>query len=179
MADDEKKLIKKIKKGNQQAFQKLYQLHVDYALRTAYAISKNKNDASDIVQETFIRVFRNIDSYDINRPFRAWLYRILINESNRLLRKRTRSEVTIDSEQLLDYLGRQSTQSKPLDELDEAIDELEEHHKTVIILKYLNGFSEKEIAEILGLNQNTVKSRLYQARNKLRSKLGGREHEWE
>ncbi|MDY7045959.1 sigma factor [Virgibacillus sp. M23] len=67
MVDKETRLIKKIKKGNHQAFKKLYDRFADYSLRTAFAITKNQSDASDIVQETFIRVYRNIDSYDMSR----------------------------------------------------------------------------------------------------------------
>ncbi|RKQ33464.1 RNA polymerase sigma factor [Oceanobacillus halophilus] len=167
------KLIRKIKKGNQQAFKQLYDLYADYSLRTAYAITNNTSDAADIVQETFIKVYRNIDSYDIEKPFKPWFYRILVNESNRFLKKKSKEAISIESEQLLDFLNQQV--EEPIDNRDvtSALKQLDEKHRTALILKYLNGFTEKEIAEIFELNVNTVKSRLYQGRQRLKRMLGG------
>lgn len=177
MADLERKLIKKIKKGNQQAFRTLYDSYVDYALRTAYAITRNNSDAADIVQETFIKVYRNIDSFDLKRPFKPWFYRILINESRRFLKKRSRAGVTASSDELLDYLHQSQFEVKSYDDLGIALENLPERTRTLLILKYLNAFTEKEIAEMLEMNVSTVKSRLYKARNDLRACLGGAAHE--
>lgn len=177
MADLEGKLIKKIKKGNQQAFRTLYDSYVDYALRTAYAITRNNSDAADIVQETFIKVYRNIDSFDLKRPFKPWFYRILINESRRFLKKRSRAGVTTSSDELLDYLHQSQFEVKNYDDLGIALENLPESTRTLLILKYLNAFTEKEIAEMLEMNVSTVKSRLYKARNDLRACLGGAENE--
>ena len=172
MADQDIKLIKKIKKGNQQAFRVLYDSYVDYALRTAYAITKNKSDAADIVQETFIKVFRNIDSFDMNKLFRPWFYRILINESMRFLKRNSREAVT-SSDQLLDYLHHFQNEIRSYENLGIALDNLPKDTRTLLILKYLNAFTEKEIAEMLDISVGAVKSRLYKARNELRAGLGG------
>ncbi|WP_085993923.1 RNA polymerase sigma factor [Oceanobacillus senegalensis] len=167
------KLIKKVKKGNQQSFKQLYDLYADYSLRTAYGITGNISDAADIVQETFIKVYRHIDSYDSEKPFKPWFYRILINESRRLLKKRSKDAISVESEQMLDSLHGHETNQLDLDSLHDAIEQLDAKHRTIIILKYLNGFKEKEIAEIFDMNVNTVKSRLYQARQRLKEILGG------
>ncbi|WP_121604029.1 RNA polymerase sigma factor [Virgibacillus sp. Bac332] len=173
MVDKETRLIKKIKKGNHQAFKNLYDRFADYSLRTAFAITKNQSDASDIVQETFIRVYRNIDSYDMSRSFKAWFYQILINETRRYMKKKTKQARSIESDQLLDFLHQQTEEAYHFDDLYLAMDKLEENHRTVIILKYLNGFTEKDIAEVLELNVNTVKSRLFKARKQLKGMMGG------
>ena len=172
MADQDVKLIKKIKKGNQQAFRALYDNYVDYALRTAYAITRNKSDAADIVQDTFIKVFRNINSFDMKRSFRPWFYRILINESRRFLKRNSREAVT-SSQQLLDYLHHSRNEIRMQENLSVALDNLPEDMRTLLILKYLNAFTEKEIAEMLDISVGAVKSRLYKARNELRAGLGG------
>lgn len=173
MADHDGRLIKKIKKGNQQAFRALYDNYVDYALRTAYAITRSNSDAADIVQETFIKVYRNIDSFDLKKSFKPWFYRILINESRRFIKKRSREGVTTSSDELLDYLHQSQFEVKNYDDLGIALDNLPENTRTLLILKYLNAFTEKEIAEMLEMNVSTVKSRLYKARNDLRACLGG------
>ncbi|WP_249869435.1 RNA polymerase sigma factor [Oceanobacillus saliphilus] len=173
MAEHEVKLIKKIKKGNQQAFKKLYDRYADYSLRTVYAITNNTSDASDIVQETFIKVYRNIDSYNTAMPFKPWFYQILINESRRYMKKKSKEAINSGSEQLLDHLNYRLEEEQDFEQLESAMDQLGPHHRTVLVLKYLNGFSEKEIAEVLELNVNTVKSRLYKARQQLKAVIGG------
>ena len=80
-------LICKVKSGDRKAFEELYNLYADQGLRTALAITKNKSNAADAVQETFIRVYNNIKSFDETKPFKPWFYKILINECNRLLSK--------------------------------------------------------------------------------------------
>ncbi|MGJ9458314.1 RNA polymerase sigma factor [Oceanobacillus sp. CF4.6] len=173
MVDQEIRLIKKIKKGNQQAFKKLYDIYADYSLRTAYAITNNNSDASDIVQETFIKVYRNIDSFDIKKPFQPWFYQILVNESRRYMKKKSKEAISMENERLLDRLNHQIEEERDFEQLESAMEQLDEHHRTVLILKYLNGFSEKDIAEVLELNVNTVKSRLYKARQQLKAVIGG------
>lgn len=173
MADKDGKLIKKIKKGNQQAFRILYDRYANYALRTAYAITRSRSDAADVVQETFIKVYRNIDTFDLNKAFKPWFYRILINESRRFLKKNSRESVTTSSDVLLDYLHQSQNEMKSYENLNIALEYLPENTRTLLILKYLNAFTEKEIADMLELNLSTVKSRLYKARNDLRASLGG------
>lgn len=173
MADKDGKLIKKIKKGNQQAFRILYDRYANYALRTAYAITRSRSDAADVVQETFIKVYRNIDTFDLNKAFKPWFYRILINESRRFLKKHSRESVTTSSDVLLDYLHQSQNEMKSYENLNIALEYLPENTRTLLILKYLNAFTEKEIADMLELNLSTVKSRLYKARNDLRASLGG------
>ncbi|MEC2157873.1 RNA polymerase sigma factor [Virgibacillus halodenitrificans] len=176
MFDREKKLIRKIKNGDQEAFEKLYNTYADYSLRTAYGITKNQSDASDIVQETFIKVYRNLDKYDMKKPFKPWFYQILINEAKRYIAKKSKQAISMETEQLLDYFNSKKTDSDSevwIEDLEVAMEELDDNHRTVLILKYLNEFKEKEIAEILELNVNTVKSRLYKARQRLKEIVWG------
>ncbi|WP_431802217.1 RNA polymerase sigma factor [Halobacillus andaensis] len=175
--DVERKLIQKVRKGNQKAFKKLYDLYSGYALRTAFAIAKSEADAADIVQETFIRVYRSFDSYDETKPFKPWFYRILMNETNRLLKKRSDPRSVIIDVEKDEALHPVSSVQGEYEDLQEALDQLDHHHKTVLVLKYLHGFSEKEIAAILDENQNTIKSRLFKGRKKLKQVLGAIEHE--
>lgn len=175
----EKKWIKKIKKGDQQAFKNLYDMYGEYALRTAYAITNSKDHATDIVQEAFIKVYRNIYTFDLNKPFKPWFYKILLNESRRYMKMQNKQPITIEQEQLIDYVN-ESKSSGSYDgdgNVQEVLSQLDEMHRTILTLKYMNQFTEKEIATLLDLNINTVKSRLYKARLKFKEAVGGGNNE--
>lgn len=173
MKDYEDKIIKKVKGGDQQAFKKLYDSYADYALRAAYAITRSNNHAADIVQETFIKVYRNINQFDLDKSFKPWFYQILLNESKRYMKRQNKQPIVVESEEILDYLHEQTPYQANEDDLSDMLNHLSNMHQTVVVLKYINGFTEREIAELLELNVNTVKSRLYKAREKLRQILGG------
>ena len=163
-------LLKRVKDGDPTSFKQLYNRYVDKALRVATAMTRNKELAKDAVQETFIRVYRNIESYDLSKPFDPWFYKILTNECNRLLQKESKTSSFDPSE--LDYDSEHVEEEvKDYSDLYQAIQELKDIYRIPIILKYIKGFSEKEIAEILELKQNTVKTRLYQGRDKLKLAL--------
>lgn len=162
--------FKKIQSGNREAFRSLYDEYASYAIRTAKAITRNDELAKDAVQEAFIRVYRNISSYNPSLSFGAWFYRILVNECNRLLNKEKKL-VPIDislaenKTQLIDH-----SKESVLD-LYEIIQNMADIYRIPLLLKYIKGFSEKEVAEILDLNQNTVKSRLFNGRNLLKEQI--------
>lgn len=171
----EKARLSKIKKGNEKAFKQLYEEYASYALRTAYAMTKNSADASDVVQETFIRIYRNIETFDIEKPFRPWFYQILINECKRLIKRRNNQATQVDSEETLDAIqdskGNEPMNGKVLD----ALDHLTEEERTLIVLKYVDRFTEIELAEMMELNVNTLKSRLLRARKRLKKLYVGGE----
>lgn len=157
--------------GNKSAFQALYDELIDKALRTAIAIIKNRELAKDAVQETFIRVYKGRGSYDPDKPFEPWFYRILINECNRLLKKESKALVLNQSYDEMDSRIAEEPKEE-FSDLYMAIQSLSDDFRVPIVLKYLQGFTEKEIAEVLKLNQNTVKSRLFKGREKLKKKFG-------
>lgn len=168
--DLDKKLLRDIGEGDKEAFAKLYNKYAEYALRVAMAVTRNKMNAADAVQESFIRVYKNIDSFDMDRPFGPWFYRILINECNRILNK------TSDTILVADFLENNligaiedSHKFEQYESLYKAIESLEDNNRIPLVLKYLQGFKESEIAEILGININTIKSRLYKGRQKLKN----------
>jgi RNA polymerase sigma-70 factor (ECF subfamily) len=165
----DRRLLEKIREGDNEAFAVLYNNYADYALRVAMTVTRNKMSAADAVQETFIRVYRNINSFDLEKTFEPWFYKILINECNRILGKDTKT-IAID-----DFIENSSDHSKEDDykfeeyeTLYKAIDSLEDMSRIPIVLSYLKGFKDSEIAEILGLNINTIKSRLFKGRQKLK-----------
>ena len=168
-------LLQRIKNKDKKAFEELYNRYAAYATRVALAITRRSDLAGDAVQETFIRVYFNIDKFQIGRPFEPWLYRILVNECNRILKqgkKVTYIGDYMDYDENFSHEDRRSFEE--YEELYKAVDSLTDKLRIPVILKYLKGFKEAEIAEILDLNVNTVKSRLYKGRQKLKKALAGR-----
>lgn len=162
--------IEQIQAGDQASFQQFYNAYADTAIRTASAITRNREMAKDAVQETFIRVYRQISSYNPTKPFDPWFYRILTNECLRLLKRESPlSKFELPDPETTTSLAEGSFDH--LSDLYDVIQSLDDIHRIPLILKYIKGFSEKEIAEILGLNQNTVKSRLFKGRKNLREQL--------
>jgi len=170
----DKMLIKKIKGGDTASFAVLYNEYAGYALRVASAITGNKMNAADAVQETFIRVYKNIHSYDLDKPFEPWIYKILINECNRVLGKNKNENIILVDDFMENSLQgsmEDNYKFEQYESLYEAIDGLDDKIKIPIILKYLKGLQENEIADILDINVNTIKSRLFKGRQKLKDLL--------
>jgi len=167
MNDD---ILEEIRNGSRDAFKQFYDTYQSYAVRTAKAITKNDEYAKDAVQEAFIRVYRNISSYKPTLSFDAWFYRILVNECYRILTKEKKNKsVDTSAMENREHLTEQSNEN--LSDLYSMIQNMADTYRIPILLKYINGFSEKEIATILDLNQNTVKSRLFNGRNLLKTQL--------
>lgn len=166
----DRELLQDIRKGDRDAFAELYNKYADFSLRVAMAVTRNKMSAADAVQESFIRIYKNVNSFDIDKPFEPWLYRILINECNRILGKTTNT-VPVDDlmENNLQESMNDDYKFEEYENLYKAIETLNDNNRIPIVLKYLKGFKETEIAEILGINVNTLKSRLFKGRQKLKS----------
>jgi len=167
MNDD---ILRKIKNGSRDAFKQFYDAYENYAVRTAKAITRNDEHAKDAVQEAFIRVYRNISSYNSALSFDAWFYRILVNECYRILTKEKRN-TPVDSSTMENNEKLVEHTKENMSDLYNMIQNMDDLYRIPILLKYIKGFSEKEIATILDLNQNTVKSRLFNGRNLLKTQL--------
>lgn len=164
------KWLAKIRTGDKEAFQYFYEVYAESAIHTASAITKNREIAKDAVQETFLRVYRQIDRYNPDLPFNPWFYRILTNECLRLLKK----ESPFSTFKHTDLENNPSISVESFDQLSvlyDTIQSLDDIHRIPLILKYVQGFTEKEIADILSLNQNTLKSRLFKGRKRLKEQL--------
>lgn len=152
-------------------FEKLYRNYAPYAFKVAVLVSKNPQLAADIVQETFVRVYLNLPNFNPEKPFKPWFYKILINECNRLMSKNKRSLY------IEDYLDSIASQSGDMESAAEnrdilnALAKLDYKISTPLILKYIHGFTAQEISEIMGVNVNTVKSRMNFGKQKLRKSL--------
>ncbi|WP_017754723.1 RNA polymerase sigma factor SigW [Calidifontibacillus oryziterrae] len=179
-----KKRIKQVKKGDQNAFAEIVELFKDKVYQLCYRIVGNAHDAEDLAQEAFIRAYVNINSYDTNRKFSTWIFRIATNLSIDRLRKK-KPDYFLDAEVegtegLTMY--SQIASEEPLPEesvenlefqqwIQQEINELPVMYRSVIVLKYIEELSLKEISEILDLPIGTVKTRIHRGREALRNRL--------
>lgn len=152
-------LVRRAKKGDRAAFTELLFSQEARLYRIAATILKNEEDASDALQETALSCWENIETLQKEEFFQTWVTRILINRCNDILRKRKRfAESGVMTE--VGKLDRSLAEA----EWYLALNEIDEKYRVVLILYYADGFKVREIAEILSLNENTVKERLASAR---------------
>lgn len=181
----EARLVRLAKSGDRGAFADLVELYKDKIYHLAYRMLGNRQEAEDIVQETFLRVFRNLERYDEALKFSTWIYRIGTNVSIDRLRRR-RTAYSLDAETASDGDGQdwhgllasedltpegQVLLSETQRRIRNAIDDLPEKYKSVVILKYLHDMSLQEIGDVLGMPVTTVKTRVHRGREFLRRKL--------
>lgn len=179
----ENDLIKKCRKGSREAFNALFSNYQTQVINIAYSMLSDREDAYDAAQETFVRVYRNIESFKEQSSFSTWLYRITANVCSDILRKRQKHSNVLSinsmSEDSKDFDIRDESptpeDSAELDErqraVREAIAELRDEYRAVITLCDIEGMSYDEISRILSLPAGTVKSRINRARNSLKKIL--------
>lgn len=179
-----KNRIKQVKNGDQNAFSEIVELYKDKVYILCYRMLGNSHEAEDIAQEAFIRAYINIDSYNIDKKFSTWLYRIATNLSIDRIRKK-KPDYYLDAEVkgtegLTMYSQVASDTPLPEDEVEslelqqsvqEEILKLPEKYRSVIVLKYIEELSLKEISDILGLPISTIKTRIHRGREALRKQL--------
>ncbi|MEC3620803.1 RNA polymerase sigma factor SigW [Bacillus subtilis] len=179
-----KKRIKQVKKGDQDAFADIVDIYKDKIYQLCYRMLGNVHEAEDIAQEAFIRAYVNIDSFDINRKFSTWLYRIATNLTIDRIRKK-KPDYYLDAEVagtegLTMYSQIAADGVLPEDavvslELSNMIQQkilkLPDKYRTVIVLKYIDELSLIEIGEILNIPVGTVKTRIHRGREALRKQL--------
>jgi RNA polymerase sigma-70 factor (ECF subfamily) len=164
--------LKRCIKGDRKAFETLLIQYEKPVFNAAYRMLNNKEDASDVTQTVFLKVYENLDSFDPSRRFFSWVYRIALNESINVLGKQKRLE-PLQHEPADDGKSpEQEVASAELSaEIQAALMTVKTDYRTVVILKHFLGCSYMEISEVLEIPEKTVKSRLYSARQMLRDTL--------
>lgn len=141
--------------------------------RLAYSYVKNAEDALDIVQESIYKSISSMDSLKNPDHIKTWFYRIVVNTSLDFLRKQRK--VSVVEDEILENLDTGVIDEYENFDLQSALYNLPERHRTVIILKYFEDLKIEEIAEVLNENINTVKTRLYKSLKMLRVKMSDEE----
>lgn len=167
-------LVLDIQSGDKKALGVLVERYKKLAFQTALGLVGNKDDAYDISQEAFLRVYRSAGTFDQSQPFLPWFYTIIANLSRTWLSRRTRREnravdlddvsflMVADSNPETDYIKKEM-----ILQLREALMKLSFEDREIITLQHFRGMSYDEIATLLGVPKGTVMSRLYYARKRL------------
>ena len=168
----EKSLIIAAQSGDKDAFSQLVQLYSADAYRTASMVLRDHAEVEDVVQEAFLTCYRKLHTFRMESSFKTWLYRIVVNLCYDRLRKQNRDNLVIFkiSNSFATGNGEIAEVEQRLD-LRKTIATLSPEHRLVLTLFYGNDFSVKKVAEVLGIPEGTVKSRLNSARNLLRERL--------
>ncbi len=177
----ENQMIDELIKGQEQAFVQLMQQYGNKLLGTCYLILKDREEAEDVVQETFVRVFKNINSFKRNSNLYTWIYRIAINLSRDKLRKRS-YDLSLNEEIIGDENVESLVEHKlEMAELKSRLSSLSPIYREVLVLFYFQEFSIAEISSLLYEKEGTIKSRLSRARKILAQEIqkGGTEDEQE
>ncbi|HUX21769.1 MAG TPA: RNA polymerase sigma factor [Spirochaetia bacterium] len=173
--DTETLLIREALTGDRDAFSRLMLQYAQRIYRGVCFIVRNIDDAKDITQETFLRAYRGLGSFDPSKPFYPWIHRIARNLSLNYIGRAERKNLSLPEgdpfparteDPALSIIHEAESES-----LYRAIDRLTPEHREIIMLKHFGECSYAEIAEIVGIPIGTVMSRLYNARMKLKSLL--------
>jgi RNA polymerase sigma-70 factor (ECF subfamily) len=177
---DDSEVVAAFLAGNRRAFDELVERYQNRLLNFVYRTTGDRERGEDLVQETFIRVYRHLHRFDQSKKFSTWIYTIASNLAKNELRNRSRNPLVL----FQTLLKNREADQRPLEwedntyrpddlfrkralksQVDAAVDQLPEHHRTVFVLREMEGKTYEEIAEITDTNLGTVKSRLNRARN--------------
>lgn len=178
-------LVARFKKGCEYSFQELVGRYETKAHNLAMRLTRNPEDAEEVLQDVFITVYRKIDSFEGKAKFSSWLYRITVNAAFMKLRKRKQDPALYIEDLSLnnvnDYKFEKSLTVIPSDSravscemreaIESAIAKLPDDYRAVFILRDIDGLSNKEVGSILDLTIPAVKSRLHRSRLMLRKRL--------
>lgn len=185
---DEFALIRAAQQGDPDAFERLVQRHDQNVLRLAYNLLRSQEDARDIYQEAFLRVYKNLHSFRFDCSFHTWLYRIVTNLCFDQLRKRkVRREAAgvVDTEEgLRDRLDmavetsalgdpqRQLESERLRERIEAVLDQLTPRERAVFEMRHHQGMRLRAIGEVLGTSEEATKNCLFRATQKMRHALG-------
>jgi len=166
-------LVSRTKAGDKEAFSEIVKLYMKKAYFIALGIIGNEQDAYDISQDAFIKAYKSINSFDESRNFFPWFYKIVRNISIDYINKRKKhNEVSIDAA-IFKISAKSSLPFEEREELKKCIFALPPEHREIIVLRFFQGYSYKEIAEILDKPIGSIMSSLHYAKAKMKKFLKG------
>lgn len=180
-------LLTAVMTGDGTAYRGLVEKYQGRVYSMVYGMVRNREDARDITQEAFVKAYRSLSTFRLESSFYTWLYRIAMNLSIDFVRKRRRRETggfddgiaTRDGDGAIAEIHHEDGPSRQLERKElfgrimDAMEKLPEDQRQVILLRELEGLQYKEIADVMGVPEGTVMSRLFYARKKLQKLLAG------
>jgi RNA polymerase sigma-70 factor (ECF subfamily) len=176
----EEDLVRRVQARDEIAFRELVERHQAKVFSIIYGILRNRNDAEDIAQQVFAKIYFSIQSFDFRSSLLTWIYRITVNECYDYLRKRRARKLVYESDfsaeeaQSLEMSESVVDPSAPVDRqlaerelVVKLLGKVSEEARSLLLLKEVEGHSVEELVAITGLNENTIKVKLYRTRQKL------------
>jgi RNA polymerase sigma-70 factor (ECF subfamily) len=177
---DDRELVCRAQAGDKEAFEELVRRHQHRVFAVAGGILRRREDVEDIAQQVFVKAYFSLRRFDQRAAFSTWLYKITVNECWDLLRKKKVRPLLYESD-LSEEQAQQFSAAERLDsgaqnvsdklqaqqQVENLLQGLDERDRMMLILKEVEGFAIEEIAEVLDLNANTVKVRLFRARRRI------------
>jgi RNA polymerase sigma-70 factor (ECF subfamily) len=177
---EEAGLVRRAQDGDEMAFREIVERYQSKVFSIIYGILRNHNDAEDIAQQVFTKVYFSIRNFDFRSSLLTWIYKITVNECYDYLRKKKVRKLVYESDFTEeDALRMENSETardpkRPVDvtlaQRDLALkllSRLPEEERTLLLLKEVEGHSVEELAEMTGINENTIKVKLFRARQKL------------
>jgi RNA polymerase sigma-70 factor, ECF subfamily len=177
---DEANLVRRVQAGDEIAFREIVERHQNKIFSIIYGILRNRNDAEDIAQQVFAKVYFSIKNFDFRSSLLTWIYKITVNECYDYLRKKRVRKLVYESDFSQEDADRIAVSEPavdahvPADEqlaqrdlVTKLLAKLSEEDRSLIVLKEVEGHSVEELAQMTGLNENTIKVKLFRTRQKL------------
>jgi RNA polymerase sigma-70 factor (ECF subfamily) len=184
---DDRELVDAARGGDRDAFRALFDRYHRRAYALAYGVVHSADDALDIVQDAFIKAHRYLDRFEGTSSFYTWLYRIVMNLAIDHIRKHRRlrpvelteaigDESAVGGDALLPRIlggnpGRALLDKEIRERIDQALAELSDNHRAVLVMRELEGLSYEEMAQVMGCSKGTIMSRLFHARKNMQKRL--------
>lgn len=178
--EDDRTLVRECQSGVQRAFEELVRRHQQRVFALVGGILRRPEDVEDVAQQVFLKAYLGIKKFDQRAAFSTWLYKIAVNECWDYLRKKKVRPLVYESDLSEEQVSRlegivsvthppegPADRAETREMLERMLETLPEQDRQLLVLKEMSGFSVQELAEILKLNVNTVKVRLFRARGKI------------
>jgi RNA polymerase sigma-70 factor, ECF subfamily len=179
-AADDRELVHRAQAEDKEAFEELIRRHQNRVFAVASRILRKREDVEDIAQQVFVKAYFSLKRFDQRAAFSTWLYKITVNECWDMLRKRKVRPLVYESDLSEEQARQISTSEEKVNpgpdiserlearqQVERLLEGLDDRDRLMLILKEVEGFSIGEIAEVLNLNANTVKVRLFRARRRI------------
>jgi RNA polymerase sigma-70 factor (ECF subfamily) len=169
--DADETLVQRCQRGDGEAFGLLVGRYERVVFGAAFRMLGDAEEARDVAQTAFLKALENLHRFDVRYRFYSWLYRIALNEALDLIARRGRQTELTDVHEANDDPARDATAADLGAHVQRALAGLTPDHRAVIVLRHYQDLSYEEIAQVLELSDQTVKSRLFEARERLRRRL--------
>lgn len=178
--NDESRLIERAQARDEAAFRELVEKYQNKVFSIIYGILRNQNDAEDIAQQVFTKIYFSIQNFDSRSSLLTWIYKITTNECYDYLRKKRvrklvyESDVSEEDTRMMENSEANADRSQSIDEqlaqrqlVLKLLEKVNPEERNLILMKEVEGLSVQELAEMTGMNENTIKVKLFRARQKL------------